>query len=92
MGKSSKEKVIEKMGRVSKWDKANNRFGISIQMERREINGSPQLVFAADSYNMGPCCTDSKEPQKQPLRKEFTDKDAFVFYIKSVIDEAEKEI
>jgi hypothetical protein len=93
MGKSNKEKVAEKYAKLTEYDKASNRYTVSIQIERKEINGVPQMTFQCESYGNMPCCTsEPKGPTRQPLKKEFTDRTAFKSYIDTMIDEVEKQL
>jgi hypothetical protein len=91
---SNREKVAAKFAKLTKYDKASNRYNINVRIERKEINGTPQMTYTCEMYSNGPCCAtvDSKEPEKQPLQKEFTDRSAFVEYVNKLIDEVDDQL
>jgi hypothetical protein len=88
MGKSSKQRAMKSI--LGKYEIASNRFSAGINIERKEINGVAQLVFSCDTY--GTPVGISEDVEKQPLRKEFTDKESFVSHIKLLIEKVDKEL
>ena len=85
MGKSSKEKVQEKL---SKYEKNSGRVSLYVNIQKKDINGMVTTVYSCDHSGMIPM----SENEKIPLQKEFTDKEAFKAHITEMVDKFEGQL
>ncbi len=86
MGKTSKEKIMEKMANVAVApSKPTNSGNFSVRWERREVDGKKKIFLSIEDYSE----RDFSKPE--PPRKEYTDKDEFMSIVAGKIGNFIKE-
>ena len=81
-GKSSKEKV---MGKLSEYEKADQRVHIGITIEKRNVDGEVIKVARLDRDDYAPIPVGSEGPMERKLPREYTDMEEFGKCVASVL-------